>query len=300
MNSQQHLPWLPTVRTCDCSAKALNCLSKRAWLRNQVPIWWFGAKELNTKFDSISRQHHPAVFPSALAKRVIRNYTHENGTVLDIFSGLGTTLFATQVLRRNAIGFELNTKFTEFTNKRLGLKEDGFYSTSEIKQRKTRNGQHIMQINFDSRKMLEYIPRNSIDLAFTSPPYWDLLKQQPSTRNLKSQKHLKDNYSDDPMDLSNDPTLESFSGNIKEIFNKVHKVLKPDGRCVVNTGDYRRRGEFIPLSSIYIQTLKNLGFELRNTIIWDRRREYEIGIFSYPTNFIVNNGMFEYLLEFKK
>jgi DNA modification methylase len=148
--------------------------------------------------------------------------------------------------------------------------------------------------------MAEYIPPNSIDCVFTSPPYWDLLKQEPSRRNIKNQKYLKNNYSNDSLDLSNDPTLETFTKNIVDIFGKVSTVLKPNRRCLINTGDYRRKGSYISLSNLYISIMKNLGFKLKNVIIWDRRKEYDISIFSYPRNFIVNNGMFEYLLEFQK
>lgn len=294
------ITWLPCSRSCSCDANALNCLSERAWLRNQVPIWWFSAKELNLKYDLISRKHHPAIFPSALARRVIENYSHAGETILDIFSGLGTTLYASRLARRHCIGFDLNKQFTTITAKRLHLRNDHECYDKNSTHNRNRAGLHLHQVCYDSRKMLEYIPQNSIDLVFTSPPYWDLLKQSPSQRNLKNQKYLKNNYSDDAADLSNKPTLEAFTKNIKDIFEKVHAVLKPNRRCVINTADYRRAGKYISLSNLYITLLQEINFELKNVIIWDRRREYDIGLFSYPKNFIVNNGMFEYLLEFKK
>lgn len=294
------ISWLPTNRSCKCPQGAVNCLSEREWLRNQVPIWWFGARELNTKFDLQSRQQHPAISPSALARRVIKNYSHANDTVLDPFSGVGTTLYAAQVLRRNCVGLELNSKFAKFTERRLNLKNDDHCTTTTSSHRLASWGNHIHQVCTDSKNLLNYLPPGSVDLVFTSPPYWDLLKQRPSKRNIKGQKHLKKNYSDDHADLSNAPTLKAFMGYIKDIFANVHKVLKPGSRCVINTGDYRRQGEYISLSNLYLQVFQQLGFELKNVIIWDRRNEYDIGIFSYPRNFIVNNGMFEYILEFKK
>jgi DNA modification methylase len=300
MTSNQAIPWLPTKRTCTCKSSAQNCLSSRSWLRNQVPIWQFNKHELGTTFDLASRKHHPAIFPTVLSKRVIRNYTHENETVLDIFCGVGTTLYTAQVCKRNAIGIELNQHFFDFTKQRLRLNNDIISSTPAQAHRKTKPGQNLHIINDDANNILKYIPKNTIDLFFTSPPYWDMLKQQPSNRNLKNKKFLKENYSDDPLDLSNNQTLDEFKTNIKDIFSKVYLVLKPGARCVVNTGDFRRAGEFISLSNIYIQTLQDIGFNLKNTIIWDRRNEYDIGLFSYPNDFIVNNGMFEYLLEFKK
>ena len=300
MSSTKHIPWLPTTRTCACTSSAQNCLSSRAWLRNQVPIWSFSDKELRTNFDLTSRTHHPAVFPSAIAKRVIRNYTHENETVLDLFSGVGTTLYAAQVCKRNAIGTELNKHFFDFTKQRLRLTEINSSSTPEQAQRKTKPGQILHLIHDDARNILDYVPKNTIDLVFTSPPYWDMLKQPPSKRNQKAQRFLKDNYSNHPADLSNSSNIHEFIKNIKDIFNKVHSVLKPGASCIINTGDYRRAGDFIPLSNIYTATLHDLGLKLKNIIIWDRRREYDIGLFSYPNNFIVNNGMFEYLLDFNK
>ena len=301
INANKNLiPWLPTNRTCNCPSDAMNCLSERTWLRNQVPIWWFGAKDLNIRYDIISRQHHPAVFPTALAKRIIENYSHVNETVLDCFSGLGTTLYASRLTKRHCIGFELNQTFAELTNKRLKLSHDMSCSDGTGAHNRNRQGLYLYQLCVDSRALHEYIPPESIDLVFTSPPYWDLLKQAPSRRNLQYRKHLKANYSDDISDLSNAPTLGSFTNNIKEIFGKVYTALKPGHRCVINTGDYRRKGKFIPLSNLYVKLLQDLNFELKNVIIWDRRREYDIGLFSYPRNFIVNNGMFEYLLEFNK
>jgi DNA modification methylase len=294
------ISWLPTRRTCSCPKNAMNCLSKGQWLRNQVPIWWFNLRELNIKYDLISRKHHPAIFPTVLVKRIIENYTHAGDTVLDIFSGMGTTLYASRLTKRHGIGIELNHKFTQIINKRMKLKNDNYCNGEQSTHNINREGLHLQQICTDSRKIHEYLPPKSMDLVFTSPPYWDLLKQRPSTRNVNDQKYLKRNYSHDPLDLSNAKSLPTFTKNIKEIFQKVHTVLKPGRRCIINTGDFRRKGQYISLSNLYINTLKELNFELKNVIIWDRKQEYDIGLFSYPYNFIVNNGMFEYLLEFEK
>lgn len=298
-NSKKLITWLPSTKKCTCAPGALNCLTKRQWLRNQIPLWGFNAQELGIRFDQISRRHHPAIFPTALAKRVIANYTHPGETVLDVFSGMGTTLYASRLVKRNCIGFELNQKFAELVNKRLKLCNDKYCIDKNTTHNQNRDGLHLFQVCGDSQSVLEYLPTKSIDCVFTSPPYWDLLNQPASSRNVKTQKYLKENYSEHPLDLSNNPTLDEFATNIKDIFGKVHSVLKPDRRCIINTADYRRKGKYISLSSVYINIMQELGFELKNVMIWDRRREYDIGIFSYPSNFIVNNGMFEYILEFK-
>jgi hypothetical protein len=45
--------------------------------------------------------------------------------------------------------------------------------------------------------------------------------------------------------------------------------------------------------------LRSVGYELRNTIIWDRTNIVNnIGIFGWPSNYITMGTTFEYLLDF--
>ncbi len=289
-----YLDWLPTEKTCTCSKNALNCLSKKAWFRNQIPVWWFKPEELATNFDLASRKLHPAIFPTALAIRIIKNYTHPGQTVLDCFSGAGTTLFASKLTGRNAIGIELNFKYAEFAENRLSKlgKKNADKNPEQITKQ--------VQLCDDARNLLKYIPTDSIDLIWCSPPYWDLLKQRPSSRNLKNQQYLKNNYSANAEDLSNEPELDGFIDSMRDILSKAALVLKPGSRFIINTGDYRRKGKLILLHQIYTELMTDLGLETKNLIIWDRRKEYDTSLFSYPYNFIVSNGMVEYLIEFRK
>ena len=48
-----------------------------------------------------------------------------------------------------------------------------------------------------------------------------------------------------------------------------------------------------------IEALRSMGYELRNTIIWDRTNIVNnIGIFGWPSNYITMGTTFEYLLDF--
>jgi len=48
-----------------------------------------------------------------------------------------------------------------------------------------------------------------------------------------------------------------------------------------------------------IEALRSVGYELRNTIIWDRNNLVNnIGIFGWPSNYITMGTTFEYLLDF--
>jgi site-specific DNA-methyltransferase (adenine-specific) len=60
---------------------------------------------------------HPAPFNKQLPEYFINLLTDEGDVVLDIFSGIGTTGVACN--NRHYIGFELNPKYVDFSNKRL-------------------------------------------------------------------------------------------------------------------------------------------------------------------------------------
>jgi len=65
--------------------------------------------------DNIIR--HPAPFNKELPSYFINLLTDEGDTILDVFSGIGTTGLG--CINRNYIGMELNEKYAEFSKKRL-------------------------------------------------------------------------------------------------------------------------------------------------------------------------------------
>ena len=64
---------------------------------------------------------HPTIKPLTFVKNLIFNSTQENETVLDCFSGSGTTAVAALQLKRNFIAIELKDKYCELSRKRIEL-----------------------------------------------------------------------------------------------------------------------------------------------------------------------------------
>jgi site-specific DNA-methyltransferase (adenine-specific) len=62
---------------------------------------------------------HPAPYHKELPTYFINLLTDEGDTVLDVFSGIGTTGLGCNELNRQYIGIELNEKYAEFSKKRL-------------------------------------------------------------------------------------------------------------------------------------------------------------------------------------
>ncbi|HBO38752.1 MAG TPA: hypothetical protein DD638_08815 [Pasteurellaceae bacterium] len=73
---------------------------------NWLLEWTF--KERRNSLLSHKIHRYPAVFVPELAEKIITMFSTEGDTVLDIFSGSGTTLLESMKLKRKSIGIELN------------------------------------------------------------------------------------------------------------------------------------------------------------------------------------------------
>ena len=94
---------------------------------NPGDVWAFPRVASHVK----SRQSHPTQKPEGLIERMVLAASNEGETVLDPFSGSGTTARVCQQLRRNFVGFELNEAYVDMTIERLDQKFTGFDSTDE-------------------------------------------------------------------------------------------------------------------------------------------------------------------------
>lgn len=66
-----------------------------------------------------SNQSHSAVFPETLPTWFIKLFSKEGDTVLDPFSGAGTTSLAAKKYNRNYIGIEILKENVELAEKRI-------------------------------------------------------------------------------------------------------------------------------------------------------------------------------------
>jgi DNA modification methylase len=85
-----------------------------------------GEKRHRLWFNQIVRLHgastrrHPAPYPVALAERLVRMFSFVNDTVLDPFSGTGTTGVAAARWGRHSIGVEIEPTYHALARARLG------------------------------------------------------------------------------------------------------------------------------------------------------------------------------------
>jgi len=272
-------------RTCACKPNNINCLTAKDWLKSQIGVWQFFYESRDVRDKNL----HPATFPISLAKKIISLFTHEGELVLDPFVGSGTTLVAAQDLNRNAIGFDLQEKYVELCVKRLA-------SNNLFNQ-----AQQIV-IQDDALHIPNYLEPNSVGLIWTSPPYANLLnrKRKNKSRRERDNEQLGkvEQYSQDPRDLGT-MSLDEYTNAMGDIYEKLLLLLRPKGHCVINVPDMWWENKRITIHVSLIEELRKRGYELRNTIIWDRTNIVNnVGIFGWPSNYITMGTTFEYLLDF--
>jgi DNA modification methylase len=272
-------------RVCNCGPTHINCLTAKEWLKRQLGVWQFKYESRDIRDKTV----HPATFPISLAKSVIELFTHEGELVLDPFVGSGTTLVAAQDLNRNAVGFDLKKEYTELCSRRLA-------------QASLLHGSKQIAISDDALFISHYFKPETISLIVTSPPYANLLNRERKNKSRRvrdnGQLGKVEQYSQDPRDLGT-MSLEDYSSAMGDIYESMLPLLRPKAHCVINVPDMWWENERITIHVSLIEELRKRGYELRNTIIWDRTNIVnKIGIFGWPSNYITMGVTFEYLLDF--
>ena len=264
-------------------AERMNNFTGKEWLQNSFSIW----REIKKNSEE-RKLKHPAMFPSALAEKLISIFTKDDGEViLDPFLGIGSTLLAAHKLNKQGIGFDLSKEFCDISKERLSNHKQ------ELEDDKKRFPQKIRCK--DSRKLSKFVEENSVDLCINSPPYWNILNQ----RRTVDKKEIR-NYSEKKEDLGNVEDYEKFLSELKKVYSEVYKVLKPNKRCCVVAMDIRKKSKFYPFHIDITRIMEEIGFELEEFIIWDRQHEYNnMKTLGYPWVFRVNK-VHEFICVFWK
>jgi len=250
--------------------KKCNDLSGKEWLQNSFSIWRGLSKSKEEK-----ALKHPASFPVSLCEKLIKTFSKSGGSVLDPFNGIGSTMVAADNLGFSGVGIDLSKEFCEIAKNRI------------------KNNNDIQIINGDSFEEIEKLPPNHFNLCITSPPYWDIL-------NMKRSADRKEtvNYSNKEIDLGNIKSYNEFITMLGSMFFKIKKTLKPNGYCIVNVMDLRKKSQFYPLHIDLAVELKRIGYIFDDLIIWDRQQDYNnMRPLGYPCKFRINK-VHEYLLIF--
>ena len=79
-----------------------------------------------------STREHPAPFPLELAYRLVRMFSFSGDTVIDPFSGTGTTMVAAMKAGRNSIGVDIDPDYCKMAEERLRKENSDMFSSATL------------------------------------------------------------------------------------------------------------------------------------------------------------------------
>jgi len=148
------------------------------------------------------------------------------------------------------------------------------------------NKNFVNQVYYKSSENMSELPDRSIDLVFTSPPYF----------NIKE-------YSEDKGQIGNEGNYKKFILDLLPIWKECYRVLKPNAKMIINT-------PLMPIKkeqdkSHYNRQIYNINNDIEHSIlnnisdiylldiyIWNRTnatKSLMFGSYPYPTNFYTQN-----------
>lgn len=126
-------------------------------------------------------------------------------------------------------------------------------SRSNRKNRKKNSSGDDFTFYQKSSDNMEEVDDESIQLVFTSPPYWN-----------------KRTYSNKKKFLGNEKTPEDYVDHLVDHLSDVHRVLSKKGSFFLNIGDTYLDGNLLNIPHHVSIGSQDEGWILRNTIIWSK------------------------------
>jgi len=165
---------------------------------------------LSNKKTKISKkfQNHDDRYPEALVKYFVERYTKKGNKVIDIFAGLGTSLFVSEKLGRVPFGIEFNIERFDYIKQKIKHKEN--------------------IIHGNSLKLDKYgFPK--FDLAISSPPYMpksDLSSLPNRYRKNPFRNFCRGNY-------------KSYLADIGRIYKKLKIFMKKNSHIIIEVSNLK-------------------------------------------------------------
>jgi len=260
--------------------KELSKITSEEWKEWTKTVW---------NIANISDRVHPAVFPTEIPFRLLRMFSFWGETVLDPFSGTGTTGVVAVENGRKFIGFEVNPDYSALARERIQKCCASHVDTGL---------NDSFQIYEHSCLDMSVVPDGSIGCIVTSPPYWNKADYGVHEGNIGSFEYYDD-----------------FLESMEQVIVQCFRVLIPGRKlCIITANVNQNTREYglvtIPIASDLTKIAQAIGFSLVNQIIWNKNgtggkwgssnsQRPIFGSYPYPPNFLFKN-VNEYIIILQK
>lgn len=219
-------------------------ITKENWKESDINVdslWLIGERDKSGKHSNLYHGNFIPQIPNQLIKR----YTNPGDTVLELFSGSGTTLFECESLKRNYIGFDINKTILNYVQEKMNDCQSIKYSLCDCDVSDTES--FITSVN----NAMKQQSIEQVDMMIAHPPYLDIVK-----------------FTQDKRDLSNISDIKVFLDKFVIAIKNGTSVLKKGKYFAVVAGDIYKHSEVIPLAFYMMNTIKqNLNAKLKGIVI---------------------------------
>lgn len=184
-------------------------------------------------------------FIPQIPNQLIRRYTKPRDTVLELFSGSGTTLFECEELGRNYIGFDINTTIIKYVQEKMSGCTSIKYALCDcdVTDPKT--------FTESANRACSEQGIEKVDFMIVHPPYLDIIK-----------------FTKDKRDLSNITNVQAFIGAFVLAIRNGLSFLRKGNYFSVIGGDVYKQSEVVPLAFYMMDAIKkNFDVKLKGIII---------------------------------
>jgi len=184
-----------------------------------------------------------STFPPGLARFIVDYYSEKGETILDPCAGHNSRMQVTYEMGRNYIGYDVSKEFMKFNREVESIITGKSDQALMFTPKET-----ITLREQTSEKLVEN--DSSIDMIYTSPPYWDI-----------------EYYGEEPEQLGFGRTYTEFMSGIQKILDECHRVLKPERYCIFNINDFRKNGVYYPYHADIIDLMLTAKFKIHDIVI---------------------------------
>ncbi len=203
-------------------------------------LWILGARDRTGPHEG---DYHGNFVPQ-IAYQVIMRYTKQFDVVLDLFSGMGTTLIECRHLGRHGIGVELSPDVMLRSRERVEMASNSHGVQTELVCGDSTTSAVVDRVS----AMCAVLGKKAVQHVILHPPYWDIIQFSQGL---------------DPRDLASAPTVDLFLERFGEVVRNAYSLLENRKFLTLVIGDAYHKGEWIPLGFECMNVCRNAGFRLK-------------------------------------